>query len=286
MPGGEFEPAVKWTGSKRLVAPKITNYIPRDYDTYYEPFLGGGSVLYAKQPHNAVACDRCEPLIELWKLIRDEPDTAAQYYQGAWNRLQETGEQVYYDIRDEFNTDKDPRKLLFLTRTCVNGLIRFNNDGEFNVSLHLSRPGIKPIKLSRILDQWSRRLQGVTFRSGDYIETTKDISSNDFVFLDPPYFNTETMYYGEFDSNRFLNYLQELNNEGVRYALTLDGNAGDHKYSINLPDWAYEEHHPLETGASPHRKVVSGETAQVTQSLFLNYNSTNSQQTLGEFTGG
>jgi len=281
--GGEFEPVVKWTGSKRIVAPEITRCIPDEYDSYYEPFIGGGSILYAEYPDQGIGGDRCEPLVELWRHIRDDPDELADYYRYAWNRLQDEGEDVYYDIRKQFNQDSDPSKLLFLTRTCVNGLIRFNSSGEFNVSLHLSRPGIHPSKLSRTLTQWSRRLENITFRVGDYTETISDVTSSDFVFLDPPYFNTETMYYGEFDADRFLDQLKMLNDMGVRYALTLDGSAGEHDYSTNLPDWVYEEQYPLDTGTSPHRKVKTGESADVVQNLYLNFTPTNHQSTLDTF---
>lgn len=282
MPSAEFDPVIKWTGSKRLVADRIASLLPSEA-TYYEPFVGGGSVLYATNPAEAIAGDRCEPLVDLWREIRDNPDGLADYYRMAWNRLQEEGEDAYYDIRDSFNQSGDPEQLLFLTRTCVNGLIRFNDDGEFNVSLHLSRPGIRPNKLARTLTKWSRRIQSVRFVNADYEETLRNCAPGDVVFLDPPYFNTETMYYGNFDADRFLRQLQQLNEAEVNYALTLDGASGETDYSVEIPEWAFEHKVTLDTGTSPYRKVVEGEAADVEQTLYLNYQPVERQSSIAEF---
>lgn len=282
VPGADFQPAVKWTGSKRLVAREIADLLPDD-GTYYEPFVGSGAVLYAANPSNAVAGDRCEPLVELWRLVRDDPERLAQYYRRAWHRLRDEGEDAYYDIREQFNDDRDPRKLLFLTRTSVNGLVRFNDDGEFNASLHLSRDGMRPTDLAGVLSEWSRRLNGVDFRADDYADTLAGATAGDVVFLDPPYFNADTLYYGEFDVDRFLDELKRLRDAGVRYALTLDGTAGDHEYAAEVPEWAYEERRSLETGTSPYRKVVGGETADVTQSLYLSFETNVEQATLDAY---
>ena len=68
-----MQPVIKWSGSKRIQANEILKYFPDNYDVYYEPFVGGGSILYAAQPKNAVCGDICEPLIELWNYIKDNP---------------------------------------------------------------------------------------------------------------------------------------------------------------------------------------------------------------------
>lgn len=265
------------------MANRVARMFPPDYDTYYEPFVGGGSVLYAANPDTGVAGDRCVPLIDLWRYIRDDPNEVIEYYRKAWQRLQDEGESAYYDIRDEFNETRDPLQLLFLTRTCVNGLIRFNSEGEFNASLHLSRPGVQPSALARTVTRWSRRLSGVEFNADDYTTTLATATQKDIVFLDPPYFNSETLYYGDFDSDRFLDQLKQLCDDGVRYALTLDGSAGEYDYSVDLPDWAYTEKHYLDTGTSPYQKVVSGESSQVTQTLYLNYRPESAQTTLDSY---
>lgn len=266
-----FKPVIKWTGSKRTISDKIVSTFPKKYDMYYEPFLGSGSILYQLNPSEATCGDICEPLIGIWKLIRDDPDELITYYRKEWKRLQDEGPDVYYEIRDKFNDTKDPKHLFFLSRTCVNGLIRFNSDGEFNNSFHLSRPGINPKRMGPIISDWSRDIQDVEFVSGDYNETTSDVSQDDFIYLDPPYFNTTSRYYGSIDYEIFLDFLKDLNDRDVKYALSYDGHSGDTDYTVDLPEWAYEEHLLLSSGNSSFKNVMDQEVAEVKESLYLNY---------------
>jgi DNA adenine methylase len=266
-----FQPVIKWTGSKRTIAEDIVRLFPQEYDTYFEPFIGGGSILYQLAPSEATAGDICEPLIGIWRTIRDNPDELISYYRQEWQRLQEEGPDVYYEIRQKFNDTKEPKHLFFLSRTCVNGLIRFNSDEKFNNSFHLSRPGINPKRLGPIITEWSRAIQKINFDAGDYSETVADATGEDFVYLDPPYFNTVGRYYGSINEERFLDFLKDLNDQGVKYALSFDGHSGDTDYTVDLPHWAYEEHLFLTSGNSSFKKVMGDEVAEVKESLYLNY---------------
>ena len=75
-----FKPVIKWSGSKRSQAAKIKSYFPETFNYYYEPFIGGGSMLYAINPSKSICGDICEPLIDLWKEIRDNPEELAHNY--------------------------------------------------------------------------------------------------------------------------------------------------------------------------------------------------------------
>lgn len=265
-----FQPAVKWTGSKRSISFDIVRRFP-DHDYYYEPFVGGGSILYQRNPEKAICGDICEPLIGIWKIIRDNPDELLEYYRRNWQRLQDEGHEVYYEIRDEFNETRSPKHLFFLSRTCVNGLIRFNQDGEFNNSLHHTRPGIHPDRLAKIIRDWHKRISAVEFHTGDYEETTETASEGDFIYLDPPYFNVTSRYYGSIDKERFIDFLGDLNERDIRYALSLDGHSGDKDYTVELPDWAYEESFMLVSGKSSFKKVIDKKNSEVKEALYLNY---------------
>ena len=102
-----IKPVIKWSGSKRSQAFEIVNKIPK-HNKYFEPFLGGGSIMYALNPSNAICSDICEPLINLWNVIKNDPIGLADYYREQWERMQEEGYQVYYEIRDEFNSSFSP----------------------------------------------------------------------------------------------------------------------------------------------------------------------------------
>ena len=268
-----IKPVIKWTGSKRSQAYEILKNIPDSFNMYYEPFVGGGSILYALSPQRAICGDICEPLISLWNMIKFEPNKIAQAYRYRWLKLQKEGSQVYYDIREDFNKFQQPEDLLFLSRTCVNGLIRFNSNGEFNNSFHHTRKGINPDKLEKIIYDWSEHIKGADFYAQDYRITTSSASNGDFVYLDPPYFHTGGMYYGTSTINfeDFFNYLDLLNKKGIKYMLSFDGKRNDCDFTIELPNDLYKRHIFLLSGNSPFKKVMNKERQQVYESLYMNY---------------
>jgi DNA adenine methylase len=263
-------PAIKWSGSKRLQAPLIVRFFPK-FKTYYEPFVGGGSVVGQLAPPSAVCGDICQPLIEFWYLLQTQPGTLVECYRRDWMRLQTEGWRVFYEIRRRFNNRPNPFDLLFLSRTCVNGLVRFNREGKFNNSLHYSRPGIKPAELAQMIELWSRRLKNVTFVYGDYRETTARATSRDFVYLDPPYFHTRGRFYGGIDYDEFIDFLNSLKERGIRYALSYDGIVGRKRYVVDLPRDLYTRHTFLGSGNSTFRKVMSNKVEPVKESLYLSW---------------
>lgn len=267
----KFQPVIKWTGSKRKISFEITRRFPGDYENYYEPFVGGGSVLFQEGPESGLCLDICEPLIGIWKLIKNEPENLISYYKENWKKLQDIGHEYYYEIREKFNDTKEPEHLYFLSRTCVNGLIRFNQDGEFNNSFHHSRPGIHPKRLSKIIREWSQRIENISFKAGDYAQILDTVTGNDFVYMDPPYFNTTARYYGSINEERFFEFLSELNDKNVRYALSLDGFSEVKDYRTEIPDEIYEEIFLLKSGKSSFKKVMDKEKSEVKESLYLNY---------------
>lgn len=266
-----IKPVIKWSGSKRSQAERIKSYFPSSFGTYYEPFIGGGSILYAVSPERSVCGDICGPLIGLWNEIRDNPGVLADGYAKRWERLQREGRDAYYSIRDDYNRYKIPCDLLFLSRTCVNGLIRFNSRGEFNNSIHYSRAGIKPETLRGIIYDWSAHIKNTIFCADDYTVTTASAGPGDIVYLDPPYFHTSGQYFGAIDYDRFVEYLEQLNVKGVKYLLSFDGRRGNKDYTVDIPKELYKRHKYLPSGNSAFKKVVGGEIQQVFESLYMNF---------------
>lgn len=267
----DFEPAIKWSGSKRGVAPTLALLVPQ-VKTYLEPFVGSGAMLPYRRATNAIASDVIPALIELWTIIRDNPDLAADEYEVRWKKLQRDGYKAYYEVRDSFNRTRNPLDLLFLTRTCVNGLSRFNTQGEFNNSLHHTRPGIAPSKLRIILHKWGAALKGVTLLASDYRNVLKKANKDSFVFLDPPYAGNKGRYTpGEFDLDVFFEELQNLNRVGARWMLTFDGSAGKRDYPTRLPDDLYTCRLDLPTGNSPFTKLMRTSIDRVVESVYLNF---------------
>ena len=130
-------PAVKWSGSKRSQADDIIRHFPRQIKTYYEPFLGGGSVMRALMQSGVtvdrfVCSDLNADLIRLWQHIRDCPNELADRYEGLWRGLVGADDDkarktaFYNGVRSRFNRDRCPADCLLLLRTCCNGMPRYN----------------------------------------------------------------------------------------------------------------------------------------------------------------
>lgn len=266
------QPVIKWTGSKRSQAKEIVSLMPEQYNRYFEPFIGGGSVLYSLDENhreNAVCSDICEPLMYIWQIIKNYPTMLYESYKYHWEKFQQD-ENYYYEVRSNFNKTKDPFDFFFLTRTCINGKIRFNKKGEFNSAVHHTRSGIHPETMKNIILDWSDKIKNTLFIICDYNEILKYVKSGDFVYLDPPYFNTKGLYYGGIDYDAFIDFLRQLCNKGVKYILSYDGMRGDDNKMVDLPHDVYKRHELLLSGNSSFDRF-KGEKKVVYESVYMNY---------------
>lgn len=266
-----YEPVIKWSGSKQKVAASLAALFPHA-QRFFDPFVGSGAILPHVPCKHIRAADIIPELVELWRLIQQEPEQVAKGYESRWQKLQQQGHTAYYDVRDAFNRDRDPEDFLFLTRTCVNGLIRFNSSGDFNNSLHHTRPGMAPKRLESVIRAWSHRLADAQFLQGDYHQTLSDVKKGDVVFLDPPYAHTKGRYHPNgFDVEDFFAELERLNQIGAFWVLTFDGQAGERTYDGGVPKDVYKHRLQLPTGNSPFTKMMRTSLDAVTESVFLNF---------------
>lgn len=275
---------IKWTGSKRSLAARINSFFP-PYKRYVEPFLGGGSLLYLSSVPGSLASDVYGPLIGLWRLLRDSPALVIENYKHQWELLQreldtlepsalpvgETLPRYYYEVRERFNKQFDPLDLNFILRTCVNGIVRFNDDGRFNNSFHLSRRGMTPSRFAHAVRAWSPALAGVELMCCDYAETLSQTREGDVVYLDPPYANSKNRYAEDLNLERLLTELERLNSRSVSWLLSFDGSRGDTNLLQEVPRELYQRHELLSGGLSAVKRVLSGPLEEVHESLYMNF---------------
>ena len=265
---------IKWTGSKRSQAEAIARLFPPSGEgTYFEPFLGGGAMLYfgAQRFPHAVASDIYRPLIDLWQRIKDCPDKVLADYTSDWALLQQDFPKHFFTVRTRFNENPSGQDLLFLSRTCVNGIIRFNRQGKFNNSIHLSRRGMTPHLFGKVVDAWSQTLSTTDFLSQDYAEIAHQAKAGDFVYMDPPYANSHNRYAADLDIGRFLGFLALLNKKKVNWALSFDGSRDGKDLSYEIPPELYKFRTRLSSGHSAVQKVLNASVEEVKESLYLNY---------------
>jgi len=196
-----MKPLLKWVGGKTQLLDEILKEIPDDITgTYVEPFVGGGSVLLAvlerSRPRcGVVACDANETLIQLWKAIRDDPETLYTQTRELVDTLNSLEGQVakdfFYQVRKDFNADRTPDRFIFLNKTCFRGLWREGPNG-FNVPYgNYKKPEV--INHDHLMAV-HHMIQGVDFRHQGWEETLKGVQQGDWVYMDPPYCETFTGY--------------------------------------------------------------------------------------------
>ena len=189
-------PFLKWAGGKARLAQRVTGRAPPHIQHYHEPFLGGGAVFFALleagRIDGATLADGNADLIETWRVVRDDVeklirhlrDHAREYEGREWSRRG----QYYYEVRDRLRP-RSPAgraaRLIFLNKTCFNGLYRVNREGRFNVPHgRYEQPAI--LDAERLRDA-SHALAGVELRAEDFEAACARAEPGDFVYLDPPY---------------------------------------------------------------------------------------------------
>jgi DNA adenine methylase len=205
-------PFLKWAGGKRQLLPEIVKYVPKltSKHTYYEPFIGGGALLFELQPPKAVINDSNKELINCYKVIRDSLDELMEELSKDKYSNSETS---YYEMRDLDRSTKKyaslsevekAARIIYLNKTCYNGLFRVNSQGQFNVPFgRYKNPNFLDDAVLRAVNKYLNS-NDITLLNQDFAEAVKDAKRGDFVYLDPPYDPvSETASFTGYDVNGF-----------------------------------------------------------------------------------
>ena len=228
-----ISPFVKWAGGKRQLLPQIKERMPEKYDNYFEPFVGGGAVLFELLPSSALINDINKALINAYRQICNVPEAFINAVNRLDTEMWEDGKKYYYSLRERFN-DKLMKSeydvelaalFVFINKHCFNGLYRVNGKGLFNVPYNNNRKA--SVDEKAILNV-SKYLQGVTIVDGDFEEACQEAKKGDFVFIDSPYaplnptsFESYTKEGFDIESHkRLANLYDELTDRGCFCMLT------------------------------------------------------------------
>jgi len=227
---------LKWIGNKQRFAHEIIAYFPAEYRRYHEPFLGSGAVLGTLAPKDALASDTLPPLIGIWQMLATHPDRLLKSYERRWQAFQRAPRKTYEWIKARFNKKPNPMDLLFLSRACYGGVIRFRRDGFMSTPLGVHAP-IAPAAMAKRIERWCERTKHATFRCCDFEATIAEAQAGDVVYCDPPYHHTQSILYGaqDFSLERLLKVIGEAKQRGVRVALSLDGSKKSGELICHLP---------------------------------------------------
>ena len=224
------KPFVKWVGGKTQLLPELRSRIPNNFSKYFEPFIGGGALFFDYSPKRSTLIDINEELTNAYKVIKDRTDELiADLHQHIYEK------DYYYQIRNvdrtsEYQTWSDVRRasrLIYLNKSCFNGLYRVNSKGEFNTPMG-------KYKNPKIVDEinlraCSQALAKAKIITGSFLEVEALVTSNDFVYFDPPYapLNATSNFTG-YSKQGFDNQMQldlrdlcdRLNQRGIRFMVS------------------------------------------------------------------
>jgi len=187
------KPFVKWAGGKRQLIPILNQNLPDSFGTYYEPFLGGGALLFHiltdKNGQKCSISDLNSDLVLAYTTIRDRIDSLIASLKNHEKNYQKNSESYYYSIRESNprSAIEKTSRLIFLNRTCFNGLYRVNSKGKFNVPLgKYSNPNIVNEENLRAV---SHILQSsrISIKCRDFEAVLRDAKKGDLIYFDPPY---------------------------------------------------------------------------------------------------
>lgn len=271
---------LKWIGNKQRFAHEIAAYFPKDIRTYYEPFLGSGAVLAALQPQVAVASDAFAPLVEIWRTLHDAPHTLVEWYRERFVIYAALPKpEGYKQILASYNRAPNGPDLLFLCRSCYGGVVRFRKaDGYMSTPCGVHDP-ITPTSFAERVAIWRRRTSGTTFIHADFAEMLRRAQTDDLVYCDPPYVDSQSILYGgqSFSLERLMGEIAACKARGVRVALSIDGTkkSGSVECAPEIPEGLFEREALVNCGRSMLRRFQRlGETLEdevVHDRLLLTY---------------
>lgn len=224
------KPFLKWAGGKGQLLPQLLVRVPAKFETYFEPFIGGGALLFALGPKAAHISDVNAELINTYKVIQSDVNGLIRSL--GKHRYEE---EYFYNIRNadrsaafrRWSPVRRASRLIFLNKTCFNGLYRVNSEGHFNTPFgRYTNPTILD---SENLLACSAALKKVKISVGTFLEMEKRIKKNDFVYLDPPYAPLSTTAYftgysrGGFDigmQRALSEFCLRLDKRGIRFMLS------------------------------------------------------------------
>lgn len=269
------QPFLKWAGGKRQLLPEIRKYIPKKINTYYEPFLGAGAVLFDIQPKKAVINDINTELINTYIAIRDHVDELINDLKKHKNE-----KEYFYAIRDldrkeefkELSLVERASRIIYLNKTCFNGLFRVNSQGHFNVPFgKYKNPQIVNEIVLRAVHNYLNS-NDITILNVDFEKAVENAKKGDFIYFDPPYdpvsdtssFTGYSLYgFDKDDQIRLRDLFVELDKRGCK--VLLSNSATDFIKDL------YKDFHIEVVSANRNINANASRRGKIDEVLVMNY---------------
>ena len=230
------KPIVKWAGGKRQLIDKLLEYMPNKYNDYFEPFIGGGALLFELMPDKATINDVNKELLAIYRCLAND-NWFKLMIEDLETHERNHSEEYYYKVRE---MDRSPEfeilpiwkrasRAIYLNKSCFNGLYRVNNNGFFNVPFGKKKK-VQTYDKENIGLLHDYFMNGeIKILEGDFVKAVENAKEGDFVYFDPPYdpledkasFTSYTKFdFTKEDQKRLAELYKELSNKGVYVMLS------------------------------------------------------------------
>ena len=229
------KPFVKWAGGKRQIVDKLLMYAPDEFNTYYEPFVGGGALLFELSPKKAIINDSNKELINVYSVLRNEEKFKKMC--SILNTYEKNNsEEFYYELRnkdrnkssfDRLSDYKRAGRTIYLNKACFNGLYRVNSKNEFNVPFG-KKTKVNTYDIGNLITVSNYlTMNDIKILNVDFEDSVKDAQKGDFIYFDPPYDSETSIFnsytedgFGKEEQRRLARVYKELSNKGCYVMLS------------------------------------------------------------------
>lgn len=259
---------LKWVGNKQRFAEEICSYFPplKSEAKFIEPFVGSGAILGALAPQRAIAGDVLSSLIELWQLLQSNPEAVFRHYTERWEIYQKDPDRAYKDTLASYNEKPNGLDLIFLSRSCYGGVIRFTKIGRMSTPRGPHKP-ISPDSFKERMLLWRQRIAGTKFMNAPFQETMALAEAGDVVYCDPPYQDSQKILYGAqaFQLSDLWAAIKECKNKGAYVALSIDGRkkSGSRLVDLGMPEGLFERELYINGGSSMLKRFQNKNSTMV-----------------------
>ena len=224
-----FIPPIKSQGIKSKLVEWINSNINEiEFERWVEPFMGTGVVAFNIRPQKALLCDTNPHLINFYNAIKNKEITSAKvraFLTKEGEKLLKSNGDYYYEVRQRFNENGNPLDFLFLSRSCFNGMMRFNKKGGFNVPFCRKPNRFAPALITKITNQ-VKNISNIidygdyVFKVQDFKKTLGEVTENDLIYSDPPYIGRHTDYFNSWTEEDEKLLKNKLLNTNAKFVLS------------------------------------------------------------------
>jgi DNA adenine methylase len=249
---------LKWVGNKQRFAAEIANIFPSKFNKYIEPFVGSGAVLGAIAPQRGIAGDILSPLIDMWNILKSDPQLLYNHYKKCWESYVINPKETYTRTLASYNEKPNPLDFVFISRSCYGGVIRFTKQGKMSTPIGPHKP-ISPESFKERIILWRTRVKNTTFLQTSFENTMNQAAKDDIIYCDPPYVDSQAILYGAqaFKLSTLWETIEKAKSKGAKIALSIDGHkkSGMKVIKLDIPKGLFTRQLFVKGGSSMLRRL-------------------------------